>query len=279
MHRPKLLLSLTLLLPLPACELESVLELDRDGMLAPSGERADDAREHGHHPPPHELLLHAAVEVGDLGEHPQMQPVLEQRREAHEEARLAHQTLGGALADAVAAGSVDAGAFDGEIAGLVRAAGQDAVALGEALDVAHALLDEAERGDVVDMLPPPPKSPEGPPPAGARPGPGPGGPGPLLVELGLDEAQQQALREALGEPERPGPPAPIDLASFADEGFSASALGLVTLHEEHAGRRAQHEARLVAALVPLLDDEQRGRLEQLLRDGPPRPEGPTREPA
>ena len=60
---------------------------------------------------------------------------------------------------------------------------------------------------------------------------------------------------------------------------AALALGLVAIHEEHTARRARHEVELVAAVVPLLDDEQRARLEQLLRDGPPRPEGPTREPA
>jgi ATP phosphoribosyltransferase regulatory subunit HisZ len=93
----------------------------------------------------------------------------------------------------------------------------------------------------------------------------------LLEALELDEDQQQALRDALGEPERPEPPAPLDLEAFAEDDFEAASLGLAELHAAHVTERATKHVALVEALVPLLDDEQRATLEDLLRDAPPEP--------
>ena len=288
MNRPTLMLISTLLLAPGACDLEDALDLERDGALLDAASDAEGTRPL---PPPPELLLQAAIEVGALDLDDEMQAALDQRHEAHEAARDAHEALRRAQAEAVAAGSVDVQAFGDAIASLEEAARREGVALELALDTAHARLDEAERAEVVDMLPPPPDGDrQGPPPPGPRPegseGPGgpegmgpPPGPGMLLEALGLDESQRRALAESLGEPTPPQRPTPPDLETFADEEFSAAELGLATQVQQRTREQAEHEVELLAALVPLLDDSQRATLEQLLSEPPPAPEGPRREPS
>lgn len=283
-HRPILLLASFLLMPALGCDLESTVDADRasswlDGAGEPEG------HERRREPPP-EGLLRLAIHVGALGEEPAMQEALELRQAIDDEARGAHETFHLSLADAVAARAIEEEEFDDSIAALARIAAQQGEALEHALDTAHALLDEAERAEAVDLLPPPPAQGEHPPmsaeggapeggarPGGAGPGgagPGGAGPGRLVEALELDEAQHEALRAALGEPVPPERPTPPDLGAFADASFTAASLGAVEHHQQHVRERAEHEVELLAALVPLLDDAQLSTLEELLRTGPTR---------
>jgi hypothetical protein len=280
----KLALALMLLLPAIACDLEGLPGSDRSAITADSDGRRPDARRPG--PPPPLVLLERAVAVGELQEDPEMSAALAAMEAAHDDARAAGEDLRLALADAVAADTVTADAVTREVTLLGEAARTEGAALEAALDTAHALLDAELRAEAVDGLPEPPPAPEAgqAPPSGGRPagaptdgapqpptGPGDGGPQALLEALELDESQRAALREALGEPERPEPPAPLELAAFADEGFEAASLGLAELHAAHVTERATRHVELLVALVPLLDDDQRSTLEDLLSEPPPEP--------
>jgi len=281
-----LALALGLLLPTVACDLDALPTSDRAGLTADDEGARPEHRRPG--PPPPLVLLERAIEVGDLQEDPAMTEALAAMEATHADALAARDGLRLALADAVAADTVTADAFEGELAAITRAATAEGEALTVALDTAHGLLDAELRAEVVDGMPEPPpppaagrasagERPQGAPPQGAQgeegqppPPPGPG-PRELLEALALDETQAQALRDALGEPARPQPPAPLDLELFAEDDFEAAALGLPDLHAtrvtEHAGRHVE----LLVALVPLLDEAQRATLEDLLRDAPPEP--------
>lgn len=276
----KLALALSLLLPTIACDLDALPTSDRAALTRDDEGERPDARRPG--PPPPIVLLERAVEVGELKDDADMAAALAAMESAHEGVVAAGEGLHLALADAVADEAVTADAFTRELTVLARAARAEGDALTVALDTAHGLLDEELRAEVVDGMPEPPPRPEaGSAPAGERPagdrpppssGAGPdGGPQKLLETLALDESQQQALRDALGEPERPEPPAPLDLEAFADEGFEAASLDLASLHVAHVTEGAERHVALLVALVPLLDDEQRATLEGLLRDAPPEP--------
>jgi len=295
----KLALALSLLLPTIACDLDELPTSDRAAPTADDGARPDSRRPG---PPPPLVLLERAVEIGDLQDDADMAEALAAMEATHDDAIVARDALRLALADAVAEDGVTADAFASELAAIGQAATAEGDALTMALDTAHALLDAELRAEVVDELPEPPARPEagqgppsggrpsgapqGGPPSGGRPsgdapqgehqpppgaGPDDGGPMMLLEALDLDEDQQQALRDALGEPERPEPPAPLDLEVFADDDFEATSLGLADLHATHVTEQATRHVELVTALVPLLDDEQRATLEDLLRDAPPEP--------
>jgi len=264
----KIMLALTLLLPSGACDLEDSLDFGRTASVETKHSKSPRA-----HEPPRMVLLRLAVEQGELDAEPEMQRVLEGLGEAHEAGRDRHQALGRALADAVGSGRVETGAFADHIAAIEVGARAEGQALSDALDLAHSRLDASERDAVLDDLPAPP---EGPPGADGQPPHAGGGHGPggllLLAELELDEIQQQALREALGEPIAPDHPAPPDLESFADENFDATSLGLPTLQAAHELARVTRQIELLVALVPLLDEDQRTTLEQQLRES----RGPAR---
>lgn len=277
----KLALALSLLLPTLACDLDALPTSDRAASTDERGDRPD-ARRPG--PPPPMVLLERAIEVGGLEDDAEMAEALAAMEAAHDDAVVAGDALRVALADAVAADSVAAAAFETQLTALGQAAAIEGDALTVALDTAHALLDAELRAEVVDELPTPPRPEAGPPPSGDRPSgeppsdgqptPPPGsedGPTRLLEALDLDEAQAQALRDALGEPVRPEPPAPLDLEAFADDAFVAESLGLSELHATHVTERATRHVELLVALVPLLHEEQRTTLEELLREGPPAP--------
>lgn len=274
----KLALALSLLLPTTACDLDALPTSDRAGLTANEDARPEQRRPG---PPPPIVLLERAVEVGDLQDDTAMAEALAAMETAHEGALAARDALRLALADAVAADRVGREEVEDELAAITRAATVEADALTVALDVAHARLDAELRAEVVEGLPEPPPAGQAPsaggrPPSGEQgePPPPPGaGPGPraLLEALVLDDGQQAALREALGEPVRPEPPAPLDLALFAEEDFEAASLGLADLHATHVTEHATRHVELLTALVPLLDEEQRATLEELLRDAPPAP--------
>lgn len=268
----KLALALSLLLPTIACDLDALPTSDRAATAADQGARPDHRRPG---PPPPLVLLERAVEVGQLQEDPAMAAALAAMEATHDDALAARDALRLALADAVAAETITAAAFATELAAITRAATAEGDALTVALDTAHAQLDAELRAEVVEELPEPPS---GAPPRGEQvepppPGAGAGGPEPMLrlEALALDEDQQQALRAALGEPERPERPEPLDLALFAEDDFEAAGFGLADLHATHVTEHATRHVELLTALVPLLDDEQRTTLEALLRDGPPEP--------
>lgn len=280
----ELALALTLLLPTIACDLEGLPDSDRSAITADGDARRPEA--HGPGSPPPLVLLERAVEVEELQEDPEMAAALAAMEAAHDDARAAGEDLRLALADAVAADTVTADVVATELTALGEMARAEGDALTTALDTAHALLDAELRAEAVDGLPEPPPAPEAgqAPPSGDRPadaptdgasqppaGPGDGGPRMLLEALELDESQHAALREALGEPEPPEPPAPLDLAAFADDGFQAASLGLAALHQAHVTERATRQVQLLVALVPLLDDDQRATLEELLAEAPPEP--------
>ena len=294
----KLALALSLLLPTIACDLDELPTSDRTALTADGDDVRPDSRRPG--PPPPLVLLEQAVEIGGLQDDADMAEAFAAMQAAHDDAIAARDALRLALADAVADETVTADAFSSELATITQAAAAEGDALTVALDTAHALLDAELRAEVVDALPEPPSRPEaGQPPSGGRPpgapqgeppsgdrpsgtpegeqqpppgaGPDDGGPMALLEALELDEDQKQALRDALGEPERPEPPAPLDLEAFAGDGFEAASFGLADLHATHVTERATRHVELVEALVPLLDDEQRATLEDMLRDAPPEP--------
>lgn len=278
----KLALALGLLLPTIACDLDALPTSDRAAETADEGARPDHRRPG---PPPPLVLLERAVEIGALQEDPTMTAALAAMEATHADALAARDALRLALAEAVVADTVTADAFTSELAAITRAATAEGDALTVALDTAHAQLDAELRAEVVDALPEPPAGPKaghapptGAPPQGEQggpppPGAGAGGPEPMLLleALALDEDQQQALREALGEPARPERPAPLDLALFAEDDFEAASLGLADLHATHVTEHATRHVELLTALVPLLDDEQRATLEDLLRETPPEP--------
>jgi hypothetical protein len=260
----KLALALNLLLPLTACDLDQLPSSDRAALTTDDDARPDHRRPG---PPPPLVLLRLAVDLGELQDDPDMAEALATMEAAHTDAIAARDALRLALADAVAAETVTADAVAGGLAMIGQAATAEGDALTVALDTAHALLDAELRAEVVESLPEPPPRPEAgeapsgdrpssPPPEGEQqppppPGAGPdGGPMGLLEALDLDETQQQALRDTLGEPER---------------------LGLADLHATHVTEQATRHVELLVALVPLLDDEQRATLEDLLRDAPPEP--------
>jgi len=292
----KLALALSLLLPTIACDLDELPTSDRAALTADDDGARPDRRRPG--PPPPLVLLERAIEAGDLRDDADMAEALATMEATHEDALAARDALRLALADAVAAETVTADAFASELATITEAASAEGDALIVALDTAHALLDAELRAEVVEDLPEPPSQPEAGqgPPSGGRPpgapqggqppsgdapegeqqpppgaGPDDGGPMALLEALELDETQAQALRDALGEPERPEPPAPLDLEVFAEDDFEAASLGLTDLHTTHVTERATRHVELLEALVPLLDDEQRTTLEDLLREAPPEP--------
>lgn len=274
-----LALALGLLLPSLACDLEALPTSDRAGPAAD-----DDARPQ-HRPgglPAPLVLLERAVEAGELQDDPGMAQALADLHTAHDEAVAAGEALRLTLADAVATGAITDEQAAGPLAAIADAAAREGGALTTALDTAHALLDADLREQIVDELPPPPPRPraDAAPRSGTGPGDGepglppPGadpGPGRLLDALALDAAQQAALREALGEPTPPEPPAPLDLAQFADDGFEAAQLGLAELHAARTTEQASHQVELLIVLVPLLDEAQRTTLESLLRTAPPEP--------
>lgn len=284
----KLALALSLLLPTIACDLDALPSSDRAALTTDDEGGRPDARRPG--PPPPLVLLERAVEVGELQDDADMVAALAAMETAHDDAVTAGEGLRLALADAVAEDIVTADAFTRELAILARAATGEGDALTVALDTAHAKLDAELRVEVVDGMPEPPPRPEpGQAPSGDRPsdeqqppsgeqqpppppGAGPdGGPQALLEALDLDETQQQALRDALGEPERPEPPAPLDLEAFADDEFEAASFDLAALHTTHVTEHATRHVELLVALVPLLDDDQRVTLEDMLRDAPAEP--------
>jgi hypothetical protein len=284
MYPTKLALALTLLLPLTACDLDALDASDRAALATNDGAARPD---HRRGPPPPLMLLELAVDLGALQDDATMTEALDAMKAAHTDALAARDGLREALADAVAADAVTTDAFATELATITSAAGVEGTTLTAALDTAHDLLDADLRAEVVDALPEPPSGgprpssgdrPSGPPPQGEQQPPPdgePGGPDPmaLLEALDLDETQQQALRDALGEPERPERPEPLDLTLFAEDDFDAAAFGLADLHADHVTEQASRHVELLTALVPLLDDEQRATLEELLRDAP---QGPTR---
>lgn len=257
----KLALALSLLLPAIACDLDALPTSDRAALTNDDEGARPDARRPG--PPPPLVLLERAVEVGGLQDDAAMTAALAAMETAHDDAVLAGEGLRLALADAVAEDTVTADGLTRELAILARAASAEGDALTVALDTAHAELDAKLRAEVVDGMPEPP-----PPPPGAGPDRGPQA---LLEALDLDEAQQRALRDALGEPERPEPPAPLELEAFADDDFEAASFDLATLHTTHVTEHATRQVELLVALVPLLDDDQRVTLEDMLRDAPPEP--------
>lgn len=287
MYPTKLTLAFMLLLPITACDLDALPTSDRAALSASE----DDARP-DHRPPPL-VLLELAVDRGDLNDDPAMLDALGAMAGAHTEAIAARGDLMQALADAVATGTVTREAFTTQLAAITRTAAAQGTALTAALDTAHEQLDADLRAEVIDAMPEPPPRPEagqappsgdrpsgdrpsGPPPPGEQqppPGAGPRGPGPmaLLEALALDDDQQQALRDALGEPARPQRPEPLDLALFAEDDFDAASLGLADVHAAHLTEEATRHVELLVALVPLLDDDQRATLEGLLRDGPREP--------
>lgn len=269
----KLALALSLLLPTIACDLDALPDSDRSALTTNESERPH-ARRPG--PPPPFVLLERAVEVGKLQDDAGMIEALTAMETAHDGVVAAGKGLRLALAEAVTEGTVDADAFSQELATITRTATGEGDALTMALDTAHGLLGEELRAEVVDGMPKPPPRPESgkasgeqQPPRGA--GSDDRGPQKLVVELALDEAQQQALRDALGEPERPEPPAPLDLEAFANDDFEAASLGLAELHSNHITEHATRHLALVVAIVPLLDDDQRATLEDLLREAPSEP--------
>jgi LTXXQ motif family protein len=290
-----LALALTLLLPLGACDLDALPTSDRAALGTDDADARPDHRRPG--PPPPLVLLELAVELGGLQDDATMTEALDAMEAAHTDALAARDDLREALAEAVAAETVTAQAVATQLAAITDAASIEGDALTSALDTAHGLLDADLRAEVVEALPEPPGRPEagqGPPSGGKRPGgpssgdrpsgqgeqqpppegePGGHGPMELLEALDLDEDQQQALRDALGEPSRPERPEPLDLALFAEDDFDAASLGLAELHADHVTEQATRHVELLAALVPLLDDEQRATLEGLLREAP---KGPTR---
>jgi hypothetical protein len=292
MYPTKLALALTLLLPITACDLDALDASDRAALAT-----NDDAARPDHRsgPPPPLMLLELAVDLGALQDDATMTEALDAMKAAHTDALAARDGLREALADAVAADAVTTDAFATELATITSAAGVEGTTLTAALDTAHDLLDADLRAEVVDALPEPPSRPEagqGPPSGGPRPSSGdrpsgpppqgeqqpppdgePGGPDPmaLLEALDLDETQQQALRDALGEPLLPERPEPLDLTLFAEDDFDAAAFGLADLHADHVTEQASRHVELLTALVPLLDDGQRATLEELLRDAPQEP--------
>ncbi len=275
-------LALGLLLPLTACDLDALPDSDRAAITTSE----DDARR-DHRPPPL-MLLELAVDRGDLQDDAVMREALDAMQSAHAEALGARTDLQQALADAVEAKAVTSEGFAAQLAAITQAAHTEGLTLTAALDTAHELLDAELRAEVVESLPEPPprgerpagERPAGERPAGERPsGDAPHGPGPdhgpmaLLETLELDDGQREALRDALGEPARPPRPEPLDLASFADDDFDATTLGLAGVHTTHVTEQATRHIELLVALVPLLDDDQRTTLADLLREAP---RGPTR---
>ncbi|MEM9457899.1 MAG: hypothetical protein AAGF11_27220 [Myxococcota bacterium] len=290
-----LTLAIAFVLPAAGCDLESASLFERSAEA--EQDRAEAPEHRGpHHPPPPVMLMHLAMETGELHDDPTMAEALAVMEASHTEARTAQDALRTSLATAAAEGTVSTEAVTTELAAVEAAAQAEAKALTAALDQAHALLDAELREEVIELLldgPPPPdeaSAPGGPPPPdgakGHRPPPGassdearppadehrPRGPmGHLLGELELDDSQREALRASLGEPTPPERPQMPDLESFVDDDFEAEALGLVDLHVAHSTERTTRHVELLSALVPLLREDQLATLVERLNEGPPEP--------
>ncbi len=257
MPRPTfLLLAVVMGAPVGGCDLDPLPAFERDG-LAPQGHAHP--RPH-HEPPPPMVLLRLAVELGGLTDDPEVLRDHRRMHDARNALRDAEHALGSALADAIASGEISVGRFDEPLSAIAARARDEAAMLALALDDVHGRLAPTVRGQVVAALPQPT--------ADGSPGPEPMRPPPLahlLEPLDLDSGQVQALREARGEPPPPPAPPSFDLHPFAEPSFDASGLDLADIHAEHVTERAQRTIELLAALLPVLDGDQRATLEDLLR--------------
>lgn len=275
---PMLTLAIALLLPTTGCDLEDEGLFDRSAdSRADEGKRPAARRPKA---PPPVMLLQEAVQLGQLEDDAQMAEALTDMDDAHAQVRTADAALREAMAVAITEGSLSSDAVSGELTAIADGARGEAEALTVALNTAHALLDPSLRDDALAALPPPPPADGQAPEAGRNPEGGPPPPGAhrpaprhrLLGELQLDEAQKESLRAALGEPPAHEPPPALALDTFANDDFDAQGLGLVDLHEDHVTERSQRHVELMVALVPLLTDDQRTTLVELLRAEPPQPQ-------
>ncbi|MCH9684622.1 MAG: hypothetical protein K0V04_24515 [Deltaproteobacteria bacterium] len=269
MHRlTSFALALGLWTSISGCEPDQLPTFDREARS-----QTGPARSQRRHPrPPPIALLRLAIDLGGLSSDPGMVSAHQRMHDAHAEVKASGRSIAWALTEAVAAGSIEVEAFETHLALLEERAGDEALALALALNAAHSRLDTELRAELVASLPPPPATDEHPPESLDDIDQGPGH---LLEALGLDDAQYGALAETLGPPPSHPPPPPIELFTFVDDSFDATTLGMSELHAEHLSHRAHRQIEMLAALLPLLDTEQRAALGLLLREGPPMPPRPA----
>lgn len=210
------------------------------------------------HGPPEVVLVNAAFERGLVTDDEKGALV-----DAHQEVCDQHASVRDALLDAIAARMVPD--TEAPLAALGVAATDEAMALTTALDDLHDRLTSEQRAELVAALPEPPphehrrarrqfKKRRH-----------------FAKELGLDLEQIAAVGEALDVSdawrERPDGDAVL---AFADDDFSAADLGLVDRMPGHVRAKAEHTVALVTAMLPVLDEDQKATLVELLTSPPRR---------
>jgi len=246
-------------------------------------EATADLTEHHRHHHHGGVMLFIAMSLDTLGVSPQQQAAVEKiRGDLHarmDPARTAEQNLVSALADGLAAGSIDAAKVDADVAQVTAAAAAVHDASADALNNLHSVITPPQRAALVDkveahwavwqkanaeeMGPPKPE----------------GHLAMLATDLGLAADQVDKIRAGLGEGMKAVPrldPQEIEthLRAFGDafRGETFDAKGLTVLggangaNAHMVGWGVARMAHFVEAVSPVLTPDQRAKFAQMLRE-------------
>jgi Spy/CpxP family protein refolding chaperone len=227
------------------------------------------------------VTLFIAMSLDTLGVSPEQQAAVEKiRTDLHarmEPARMAEQNLVIALADGIAAGTIDAGKVDTAVQQLAAAAATVHDASADALNQLHDVLTPPQRAALVDKVrahwavwqKANAEEAAGTKPEGGRLAT-------LTTDLGLTPDQVTQMRAALADPTKAVPG--LDLqdidshlttfgSAFVADKFDARTLTTASGANAHlVGWGGAHMAHFVEAVGPFLTPEQRIKLAQHLRE-------------
>ncbi len=226
------------------------------------------------------VTLFVAMSLDTLGVSPDQQAAVERIRTAlhaeMEPARVAEQSLVNALADGLAAGTIDPATVEAAVMKVTVATAAVHDASATSLNELHRILTPAQRAALVDKVESHWAVWQR---ANAESGPAAGDDDHIAVltrDLGLTADQAAKLRAGLGEgtklvPRLDPQEVAAHLHSFGDafrsEAFDAKSLATASdANRQVAGWGAAHLAHLVEAALLVLTAEQRAELAQRLRE-------------
>jgi Spy/CpxP family protein refolding chaperone len=227
------------------------------------------------------VTLLIAMSLDTLGVSREQQAAVEKiRADLHtrmEPARIAEQSLVGALADGVASANIDTSQVDAAVAQVTAAAGSAHDACADALNALHNVLTPPQRAALVDKVEAhwavwQKANAEEPGPTY----PNDGHVATLALKLGLSATQVDTIRAGLGDRAKALPRLdPQEIAThlrafgdaFRSEKFDAKALATASSANAHmVGWGAAHMARFVETISPVLTRDQRVEFAQSLRE-------------